>query len=389
MEQIVRRGRIKGFIPWVITQRPAVISKDILSQVDGLVAMKLTASQDRKAIGDWVKAQADEGQWQRIDTSLPAMQRGHGVLWLPGRGILETVAFPSKLTFDSSRTPERGEKRQSFDLRPLNLESLKTKLAAIEDEAKGNDPAALKSEVSRLTRELAKAQKAIAAPPPPEKIIANEADMNKARAEGVQQGIAQCRDALAAMGEGKAVKAKPAVPQVSFERVAAEPMSVVAADGVTGPQQRILNALSWWKAFGHEAVSNEQAAFIAGYSPNSGGYNNPRGGLKSLGLVDYPSPGMVALTASGEAKAATPSGAPTGEELRQRVLAKLNGPQQRILSVVIAAYPNALSNEEAAGQAGYTPNSGGYNNPRGSLKSLCTITYPQPGHVRASDWLFP
>lgn len=45
MEQIVRRGRIRGFIPWLITQRPAVLSKDVLSQVDGLIAFKLTASQ--------------------------------------------------------------------------------------------------------------------------------------------------------------------------------------------------------------------------------------------------------------------------------------------------------------------------------------------------------
>lgn len=55
METVVRRGRVKGFIPWLITQRPAVLSKDVLSQADGLVALKLTASQDRKAIGAWVE----------------------------------------------------------------------------------------------------------------------------------------------------------------------------------------------------------------------------------------------------------------------------------------------------------------------------------------------
>lgn len=47
METVCRRGRIKGFVPWLISQRPAVISKDVLSQVDGLVAFKLTSSQDR------------------------------------------------------------------------------------------------------------------------------------------------------------------------------------------------------------------------------------------------------------------------------------------------------------------------------------------------------
>ena len=55
METVIRRGRIKGFIPWLITQRPAVIAKDVLSQVDGLVAFKLTSSQDRDALSAWVE----------------------------------------------------------------------------------------------------------------------------------------------------------------------------------------------------------------------------------------------------------------------------------------------------------------------------------------------
>ncbi len=46
VEEIVRRGRVRGFVPWLITQRPAVLHKDVLSQADILVSMKLTASQD-------------------------------------------------------------------------------------------------------------------------------------------------------------------------------------------------------------------------------------------------------------------------------------------------------------------------------------------------------
>jgi uncharacterized protein len=53
IEEIVRRGRVRGFIPWLITQRPAVIHKDVLSQADILITMKLTSSQDREAIGAW------------------------------------------------------------------------------------------------------------------------------------------------------------------------------------------------------------------------------------------------------------------------------------------------------------------------------------------------
>jgi len=31
VEEIVRRGRVRGFVPWLITQRPAVLHKDVLS----------------------------------------------------------------------------------------------------------------------------------------------------------------------------------------------------------------------------------------------------------------------------------------------------------------------------------------------------------------------
>jgi hypothetical protein len=57
IEEIVRRGRVRGFIPWLITQRPAVVHKDVLSQADILIAMKLTASQDGDAIGGWIWGQ--------------------------------------------------------------------------------------------------------------------------------------------------------------------------------------------------------------------------------------------------------------------------------------------------------------------------------------------
>ena len=110
IEEIVRRGRVRGFIPWLITQRPAVVHKDVLSQADILIAMKLTASQDRDAIGGWIEGQADRQEGKRILGDLPRLPRGEGYLWAPGRGILERAAFPAIRTFDSSRTPKRGER---------------------------------------------------------------------------------------------------------------------------------------------------------------------------------------------------------------------------------------------------------------------------------------
>lgn len=85
VEEIVRRGRVRGFIPWLITQRSAVIHKDVLSQADILVAMKLTSSQDRDAIGGWIEGQADRAEGKRILADLPRLTRGEGLCLGTGR----------------------------------------------------------------------------------------------------------------------------------------------------------------------------------------------------------------------------------------------------------------------------------------------------------------
>jgi hypothetical protein len=109
MEEIVRRGRVRGFVPWLITQRPAVLHKDVLSQADILVSMKLTSSQDRAAIGRWIEGQADRAEGRRILGALPQLRRGEGWVWAPGEGVLAPVSFPRIRTLDSSQTPVRRD----------------------------------------------------------------------------------------------------------------------------------------------------------------------------------------------------------------------------------------------------------------------------------------
>jgi len=117
VEEIVRRGRVRGFVPWLITQRPAVLHKDVLSQADVLVSMKLTSSQDRAAVGRWIEGQSDRTEGRRILGALPQLRRGEGWVWAPGDGVLARVAFPRILTLDSSQTPRR--ETQGGTLRPL------------------------------------------------------------------------------------------------------------------------------------------------------------------------------------------------------------------------------------------------------------------------------
>ena len=166
MDNIVRRGRVKGFIPWLISQRPAVLNKNVLSQVDGLLAFKLTSSQDRDALDAWIEGQADKAQGRAIKDALPTFKIGEGVVWLPGHGILDRKPFPPKLTFDSSRKPKRGEKVQSRKLKPLDLGKLKEQLGAVVEEARANDPKVLRSEITALKAEKAKLEREKAFPKP-------------------------------------------------------------------------------------------------------------------------------------------------------------------------------------------------------------------------------
>jgi uncharacterized protein len=165
IEEIVRRGRVRGFIPWLITQRPAVVHKDVLSQADLLIAMKLTASQDRDAIGAWIEGQADRQEGKRILGELPRLQQGEGYLWAPGRDILQQVRFPAIRTFDSSRTPRRGERlavpRTPAENLPrtVNLTAIIAALAAETQDAGGPETGYRK--YAQLERDLAAARASV------------------------------------------------------------------------------------------------------------------------------------------------------------------------------------------------------------------------------------
>jgi len=163
------------------------------------------------------------------------------------------------------------------------------------------------------------------------------------------------------------------------------------ADGepITGPEQRILNALAWMEAVGVDEPEQPAVAFLAEYTYGSGGYNNPRGRLRQRGLIEYVPGDKLRLSAQGKKVAQYPDIDPTNEALHAAVLGKLPGPEGRILTVLLKHYPKAIDSTKLAEASGYTPGSGGFNNPRGRLKTLGLVEYPSPGMVIAKPLLFP
>lgn len=437
MEEIVRRGRVRGFLPWLISQRPAIVNKNVLSQVDGMVAMQLTGAHDRGAIEAWIEGHADKKETKGLLASLAGLQLGNGLLWVPRDGILTTMHFPQNVTFDSSRTPKRGEKKRDTKLKPLNLDKLKDRLASVEAETKANDPAALKKTIADLQAQLRKAK-------PAGEMVPSQTQLASEYQRGLANGEARALGRIAeewwrsGFGDGwemrrvADVNLLAAVPGSVFNRAfsealkgarekiktvtsesgspavpanaagpprretaapsppARQPSPAASGDGnVTPPKQRILDAIAWMASMGDPQVDKETVAFLADASPNSSTYQNNLGAMRSAGLIDYPAAGKVELTADGQRLAAQPSGAPTHAAIMEKVASKLTPSLMRVLQAAAEAFPADLDKNELADRVGASASSSTYQNNLGRLRTLSFLTYPTKGRVRASERLFP
>lgn len=147
MEMLIRQGRQRGIFMWMLTQRPAVINKNLLSQAETLIAMKMTGPQDRKAIRDWMDAH-DPEQAQVVENDLAKLSVGQAWAWVPGADFLERVQFPLFETYDSGRTPLHGEKVGEVALHPIDLGELAAALSPAADEVSEADH--LHAELVRL-----------------------------------------------------------------------------------------------------------------------------------------------------------------------------------------------------------------------------------------------
>ena len=108
-----------------------MLHKEVLSQADILVFIKLTASQDRDAVGRWIEGQADRREGQRILAALPRLHQGEGYPWAPAHRVLARVLFPRIATLDSSGTPQRTERDAApRTLAAVNLEGIRAALRA-------------------------------------------------------------------------------------------------------------------------------------------------------------------------------------------------------------------------------------------------------------------
>lgn len=420
IDRIVRRGRVRGFRVMLITQRPAVLHKNVLSQANTLIAMRLTAPQDRMAVNVWVEGQADKAQAKGVLDTLAGLQRGEGWVWAPELNLLQRTKFPPITTFDSSRTPEDDETVVvPTRLAEVDLTEITASFEAVKREARTVEE--LRAELAKLRKQAPKSSiaattpgvpidevrqrigeavaKALEAAPDPMVFQATREALHEAKrwAEQIIAAVDKAHGAAAGRSSPAYREAmRPAAVREAVSKVAlpapAKPVKQGAAapgPGMSGPEQRIIDAIAWLESIGVEAPEQPAVAFLAGYSYGGGAFNNPRGRLNQRGLVEYRPEACIALTDAGRAVANAPPKVVSNGDLHARVLLRLDGPCTRLLEPLLAAYPRAMSNAELAAAAGYTAGAGSFNNPRGRLRSLGLVEYPQPGHVVARALLFP
>lgn len=131
--RIFQRGRKKGFRAIAITQRPANVHKRVLAQCAAMVAMKLVAPQDRKAVSDWVRGHGDADEGRNVVDTLPKLARGEAWVWVPDEDVLERQRFPAIRTFDSMAAPIDGERPAYVTTAwaDVDLEPLRASLSAV------------------------------------------------------------------------------------------------------------------------------------------------------------------------------------------------------------------------------------------------------------------
>lgn len=117
LDRVVRRGRIKGLGTTLITQRSAVISKSVLSQIEVMIALRTMAPPDIKAIETWAARHLDGEQIEQFTADLRKLPIGCAWIISPAwLSLFRRVKIRKRTSYDSGKTPTVGKviKRQKL-----------------------------------------------------------------------------------------------------------------------------------------------------------------------------------------------------------------------------------------------------------------------------------
>lgn len=404
MEDLVRRGRARGIGVTMITQRPAVLNKDVLTQIEVLVALRIISPQDRAAIDAWIQVHGDPGQREELMESLPSLPIGTAWFWSPGwLDIFKRVEVRKRETLDSSSTPKVGgfEKFRQHKMAKVDLAQVRKQLAATIEHTQAQDPKLLRRRIVELEREISKpkAQPQVEVKEIPVLSKEDAANLEKAARQIVHVGNG-ILDALGLLPEHsietKIVK-RFNVPKEKLEPV--KPMKLSndkpytfgsgkPSDNsdvkITGGARRILEVLG---ARNPMRFTRAQLATLSKLSPRSGTYGTYLSLLRSNGLIDQEGDQFFLTTEGLAFLGDVPLKAQTVAEVISMWRNNLTGGARRMFDVLVDYYPADISREELGQRAEISPTSGTF----GTYLSMLVgngLVERNNQHIKASDNLF-
>lgn len=421
-EDIVRRGGQRGIGCMMITQRTAVLNKNVLTQCEMLIALRTISPQDLKAMQAWIDVHGTIKERDELMASLPSLPNGDAWFWSPGwptaDGIFKRVHVLPIETFDSGATPKAGEQRiEPKRAADVDLEALRRQMSATIERAKADDPKELRKRIAALENELKR--KPAAAAPDAGAIDAAVKRAIDRRARSVAQRDQRIAAALTKLGErlipvsriiadilkelslplagfadkmepspnghrgdtgtvaGRSESTRPLPPR----RVSTTSPSVDPDGDLPKGERAILTAAAQYPDAG---VTREQLTVLTGYKRSSRDTYVQR--LQARGLVSVLANGAIAATDDGVATLGDEfEPLPTGVDLRVYWLNRLPLGEQTILKELLDAYPDSIDRGELSARTSYKRSSRDtYLQRLGSRK---LVTSDASG-VRASDTLF-
>lgn len=153
-EDIGKVGRNYGIGNSLISQRPQAINKDVLNQVEVLLAFQTNGPQERKAIAGWTAENTAAGT--AMAAALPTLPVGDALVWSPQwLRIAQRVHIAERDTYNASSTPtSTATAVQPKTLAKSDLEALGTEIKATIEKAKADDPRELKRQLAEAQRML-------------------------------------------------------------------------------------------------------------------------------------------------------------------------------------------------------------------------------------------
>jgi len=396
---MVSLGRSRGLRIILITQRPAKLHKDSLTQAETLIALRLIAPQDRAAVEAWIEDNADDKKAREIISSLATLKTGQGWIWAPELGVLERVTFPKIKTFDSGRAPDGSEAETAKVLAPIDREAIAERLQSVSAAALADDPKRLRARIAELERHA----KSGGVP------VVSREDLKVAEARGYdrgrQDGSHEAQRAAAAhlkSVKNAAHKALESAFGLAPEPLPSRPTPAPAVVGAAQPRRAPAPAPSRPASNGSgepiakgeaavlsaciqfpDGLRREQITVLTGYKRSTRDAYIQR--LREKGYLEG-NGDLIAATAEGCAALPDAEPLPTGEALQSYWFNRLPEGERAILRVLVERYPDAVPRDALTDETNYKRSTRDAYLQRLSAKQL--VIDAARGEVRASETLF-